>query len=169
MTEVAYVGLVAVVALIRALELGVAKRNLIWARRHGGVETGAEHYPVMVLLHAAFLVGCIVEVTALHRPFVLALGWPMFVLLVCAHVLRWWCIRTLGPQWNTRVIRVPGQPVVTAGPYRWLRHPNYAAVVLEGIALPLVHSAWITAVVFTAANAALLRVRLRVENAALTG
>lgn len=169
MTEVAYVGLVAVVALIRALELGVAKRNLIWARRHGGVETGAQHYPVMVLLHAAFLVGCIVEVTALHRPFVLALGWPMFVLLVCAHVLRWWCIRTLGPQWNTRVIRVPGQPVVTDGPYRWLRHPNYAAVVLEGIALPLVHSAWITAVVFTAANAALLRVRLRVENAALAG
>lgn len=169
MSVVAYVGLVALVALIRALELGVAKRNLLWARRRGGVETGAEHYPIMVLLHAAFLVGCIVEVSALDRPFYLALGWPMLVLLICAHILRWWCIRTLGPQWNTRVIRVPGQPVITDGPYRWLRHPNYAAVVLEGIALPLVHSAWITALVFTVANAALLRVRLQVENAALTG
>jgi methyltransferase len=81
--------------------------------------------------------------------------------------LRWWCIATLGRRWNTRVIVVPGLPLVTGGPYRLTSHPNYVAVVVEGLALPLVYSAWITAVVFTACNAVLLTVRLRVENAAL--
>jgi methyltransferase len=82
--------------------------------------------------------------------------------------LRWWCITTLGPRWNTRVIVVPGLPLVASGPYRLLRHPNYVAVVVEGVALPLVHAAWVTAVVFSLANAALLRVRLRTENDALS-
>jgi methyltransferase len=162
-----YTLLVAAVAGMRLVELSVARRNLRWARERGGVETGAGHYPVMVALHTALLVGCVVEVLAAHRPFVPTLGWPMLVLLVGAHALRWWCIRTLGPQWNTRVVRVPGAPLVTGGPYRWLRHPNYVAVVVEGFALPLVHTAWVTAVAFTVLNAALLRVRLRVEEAAL--
>ena len=80
------------------------------------------------------------------RPFIPWLGWSMLVLVVLAQALRWWCIRTLGVRWNTRVIVVPGLPLVTGGPYRWLRHPNYVAVVVEGIALPLVHTAWVTAV-----------------------
>jgi methyltransferase len=162
-----YVALVAVVALVRLVELSVAQLNLRWARERGGVESGAEHYPVMVALHTGLLVGCVAEVLAGDRPFLPALGWPMLVLLAGAHALRWWCIRTLGPQWNTRVVRVPGAPLVTGGPYRRLRHPNYVAVVVEGIALPLVHTAWITAVAFTVLNALLLRVRLRVENRAL--
>jgi methyltransferase len=87
--------------------------------------------------------------------------------VVLAQALRWWCITVLGPRWNTRVIVVPGLPLVERGPYRWLRHPNYVAVVLEGVALPLVHSAWITAVAFTVVNAGLLRVRISSENAAL--
>ena len=81
--------------------------------------------------------------------------------------LRWWCIATLGPRWNTRVIVVPGLAPVRSGPYRWLSHPNYVAVVAEGVALPLVHASWVTALVFTIANAGLLAVRLRAENAAL--
>jgi methyltransferase len=162
-----YTLLVAAVAVMRLVELSVARRNLRWARERGGVETGAGHYPVMVALHTALLVGCVVEVWAGHRPFVPALGWPMLVLLVAAHALRWWCVRTLGPQWNTRVVRVPGMPLVSGGPYRRLRHPNYVAVVVEGFALPLVHTAWITALVFTVLDALLLRVRLRVERAAL--
>ena len=84
-----------------------------------------------------------------------------------AQVLRWWCITTLGPQWNTRVVVIPDAPRVTGGPYRFFSHPNYVAVVVEGIALPLVHSAWITALVFTVLNAALLRTRIGVENSAL--
>ena len=91
----------------------------------------------------------------------------MLALVVASQALRWWCIATLGPRWNTRVIVVPGMAPVTSGPYRFLRHPNYVAVVVEGIALPLVHAAWITALVFTVLNAALLVVRIRVEDAAL--
>jgi len=131
------------------------------------VESGRGHFPVMVLLHTALLVGALVEVLAADRPFLPLLGWPMLVLVVLAQGLRWWCIATLGPQWNTRVIVVPGATLVAAGPYRLLRHPNYVAVVVEGFALPLVHSAWVTALVFTVANAALLTVRIRCENAAL--
>jgi methyltransferase len=91
----------------------------------------------------------------------------MVVLAVASQGLRWWCIGTLGRRWNTRVIVVPGLPLVRSGPYRFFSHPNYVAVVVEGVALPLVHACWVTAAVFTVANAALLTVRLRVENAAL--
>lgn len=92
----------------------------------------------------------------------------MLLLTAGAQALRWWCISTLGPRWNTRVIVVPGLPLVTGGPYRFLSHPNYLAVVVEGAALPLVHSAWLTATGFTLLNLPLLAVRLRCENAALT-
>ncbi len=163
-----YAVLVLAVVAVRFVELGVARRNLAWARARGGVETGAGHYPVMVALHTALLLGCLVEVFVADRPFLPWLGWPMLALLVAAHALRWWCIRTLGPQWNTRVVRVPGMPLVSGGPYRWFRHPNYVAVVVEGVALPLVHTAWVTALVFTVLNAALLAVRLRVEEQALS-
>jgi methyltransferase len=91
----------------------------------------------------------------------------MLAVVLLAQTLRWWCIATLGHRWNTRIVVVPGVPLVASGPYRWFRHPNYIAVVIEGIALPLVHSAWITAVVFTVINAMLLRVRIAAENAAL--
>jgi methyltransferase len=161
----AYVLLIAAVAVERFAELVVAQRNRAWSRARGGVEFGARHYPAMVILHTGLLAGCVVE--ALHRPFIPALGWPMLAIVLCAQGLRWWCIATLGPQWNTRVIVVPGAPRVTGGPYRFLSHPNYVAVVLEGLALPMVHTAWITAIVFTVLNAALLRTRINVENAAL--
>jgi len=95
-----------------------------------------------------------------------------YLLGPCSHscspqVLRWWCITTLGKRWNTLVVIVPGMPRVTGGPYRWLSHPNYVAVVIEGIALPMVGFAWVTALIFTALNLPLLTVRLRVENKAL--
>ncbi len=158
--------LVAVVA-VRFVELAVSKRHLAWARSQGGVEYGAGHYPVMVCLHAALLVGCLVEPWAADRPFLPWLAWPMLAVVVSAHALRWWCIRSLGRRWTTRVVVVPGLPLVTTGPYRWLRHPNYVAVVAEGVALPLVHTAWLTCLGFTAANLALLRVRVGVEEQAL--
>ena len=166
-TQGLYALLVGVVVVARLVELGVARRHLRWARQHGGVEVGAGHYPVMVLLHAGLLVGCLVEVLLLGAPFVPALAAGMLALLLAAHALRWWCIRSLGPQWNTRVVVVPGLPLVSRGPYRFLRHPNYVAVVAEGIALPLVHGAWGTAAVFTVCNTALLAVRIRVEERAL--
>jgi methyltransferase len=162
-----YVVLIGAIAGERIVELIVSKRNWAWSRERGGTEFGAGHYPVMVALHTALLAGCLLETLALHRPFIAALGWPMLAVVIAAQCLRWWCITTLGPQWNTRVIIVPGAPRVTGGPYRLISHPNYVAVVAEGIALPLVHTAWITAVTFTALNAVLLRTRITVENNAL--
>ena len=121
----------------------------------------------MRALHAAFFVACALEVVGLERPFDARLGLPMLALAAAAQGLRYWAITTLGPRWNVRVIVVPGAPVVTSGPYRWLRHPNYAAVVAEGIAIPLIHGAWWTALGFTLANAWLLATRIRVEERAL--
>lgn len=168
MSDVLFTVLVGLVGLERLAELVVSKRNATWSFARGGIEHGRAHFPVMVVLHTGLLVGAVAEVWIRRPDFVPALGWTMLVLVVLAQGLRWWCIATLGRQWNTRVIVVPGLVRVHDGPYRWLRHPNYVAVAIEGFALPLVHSAWITAVVFTVLNAALLAVRLSVENAALT-
>ena len=164
---IAYTLFVLAVGVERLAEMVVSKRHLAWALARGGREYGRGHFPPMVALHTALLLGCILEVWLLDRPFLPWLGWPMVAVVVATQALRWWCIRTLGSQWNTRVVVVPGMPLVSGGPYRWVRHPNYVAVVLEGIALPLVHGAWITAVVFTLLNAWLLRVRIGVENQAL--
>lgn len=162
-----YVLLIALVGLERLAELVVAQRNLAWSRARGGVEVGLSHYPVMVVLHTGLLVGCLVEVFALNRPFIPALGWPMLAIVIAAQGLRWWCITSLGKQWNTRVVVIPGAERVSGGPYRLMPHPNYVAVVAEGIALPLVHGAWITALAFTVLNALLLRKRISIENSAL--
>jgi methyltransferase len=160
--------LVLLVALERVAELVVSRRNAAWSLRHGGHETGRGHYPVMVVLHTGLLVGMLVEAWV-RRPDVPALlAGVMLALVLASQALRWWCIATLGRRWNTRVIVVPDLPLVRSGPYRFLSHPNYVAVVVEGFALPLVHAAWVTALVFTVANAALLTVRLRVEDRALS-
>ncbi|GFG67223.1 hypothetical protein MKUB_47130 [Mycobacterium kubicae] len=162
-----YYLLILAVAVERLAELVVAQRNARWSFRQGGKEFGRRHYGVMVVLHSALLVGCAVEPWALHRPFIPWLGWPMVALLALCQGLRWWCITSLGKRWNTRVIVLPHAPLVVRGPYRFMHHPNYVAVVVEGFALPMVHTAWLTAVTFTVANAILLSVRLRVENSVL--
>lgn len=162
-----FTALVALVGLERLAELVVSRRNAEWSKQRGGVETGQRHYLVMVVLHTGLLVGALVEVWVRRPEFVPLLGWLMLAAVLASQALRWWCIATLGPRWNTRVIVVPGLPLVSRGPYRWISHPNYVAVVIEGFALPLVHSAWITALVFTVLNAALLTVRIRIENHAL--
>jgi methyltransferase len=148
--------LIALTALERLAELVVSARNARWSFARGAVESGRGHFPAMVALHTGLLLACLVEVHAADRPFVPWLGWSALVLVLASQALRWWCIATLGPRWNTRVIVVPGLPLVSRGPYRWIPHPNYVAVVVEGIALPLVHTAWVTALGFTVLNAILL-------------
>lgn len=162
-----YVLLIAAVAVERLLEMVVAERNRRWSRDRGAIEKGAGHYPVMVVLHTALLAGCLIEVALLHRPFIPVLGWSMLMLVIAAQGLRWWCITTLGRQWNTRVIVIPGAPRITTGPYRLIPHPNYVAVIVEGFALPMVHTAWWTALAFTACNAVLLKARVDIENRTL--
>ena len=163
-----YTALVLATGAERIAELIVSSRNARWSFARGGVEYGRRHFPPMVALHTGLLLACLAEVWLLGRPFLPWLGWPMLVLVLASQALRWWCIGTLGPRWNTRVIVVPGLPLVARGPYRWLHHPNYVAVAVEGFALPLVHTAWITAIAFTVLNAVLLLAyRLPCENRAL--
>lgn len=163
----AYFALLGGVACERLAELRVSRRHETLALAQGGREHGAAGFRVMAVVHTLFLVACGAEVLVLHRAFDARVGVPALALALGAQALRWWCIATLGPRWNVRVIVVPGLAPVTTGPYRWLRHPNYLAVVVEIAALPLVHGAWLTAIVFTALNAGLLAARIRTEEAAL--
>ena len=170
MSVILYVGLVLLTGIERLVELVISKRHAARAFARGGVEHGLGHFPAMVVLHTGLLLACIAEVVLLDRPFLGAVGWPMLVIALLCQAGRYWVIWALGEQWNTRVIVVPGATRVTRGPYRWpwLRHPNYWIVAIEGIALPLVHSAWITALVFTVLNAILLLgFRIPTENRAL--
>lgn len=166
-TRLLYFALVGVVVLERLVELVLTRRNLRWALAHGGVLITEDRYPRMVALHASFLIACPLEVALFDRPFLPWLGVPMLGLLVLTMALRYWAISSLGKHWTTRVVVVPGTEAVRRGPYRFLRHPNYVAVVLELAALPLVHTAWLTAAVWSTANLWVLRDRIRVEEAAL--
>ena len=163
-----YGALVLATGVERLAELVVSARNARWSFARGGRESGRGHFPAMVALHTGLLVACVVEAALADRPFLPWLGWPALVVVLASQALRWWCISVLGPRWNTRVIVVPGLPLVRRGPYRLLSHPNYIAVVAEGVALPLVHTAWVTALVFTLLNAVLLgRFRIPAEERAL--
>jgi len=167
---IAFVALILATGAERIAEMVISKRNAAWAFARGGVEYGQSHFPWMVALHTGFLLAAIAEVVLLDRPFIAWLGWPMLAIALLCQAGRYWVITALGKQWNTRVIIVPGLGRVTRGPYRfaWLSHPNYIIVAIEGIALPLVHSAWITALAFTILNAILLLgFRIPTENRAL--
>jgi methyltransferase len=162
-----YLALLAAVGVERLFELRLSRRNARRALARGGIECGAGHYRFMKALHLVFLVSCGAEVVLLGRAFHPVLAAGMIAAAVLAQALRYWSIWTLGDRWNVRVIVVPGAPVVTSGPYRFVRHPNYAAVAIEGVALPMIHTAWLTALVFTLANAVLLAVRIGSEERAL--
>jgi methyltransferase len=145
----------------------VCKANTRAAFAEGAVEVGRGHYPFLVVLHGAFLISCAVEVLLAGRSFPGSLGFLALALVLLAQVLRYSAVWALGKRWNVRIIVWPGREPVTSGPYRWIRHPNYLAVVIELCFLPLVHGAWITALVFSAANAWMLTVRIREEERAL--
>jgi methyltransferase len=170
LSVVLFTVLVLVTGVERIVELVISTRNARWAFEHGGIESNRRQLPWMISLHVGMLLGALAEVWLLGRPFIAWLGWPMLVITLLSQVARYWVIGTLGRRWNTRVIVVPGLPLVTGGPYRWswLRHPNYVVVAVEGVALPLVHTAWITALVFTVLNAILLLgFRIPAENRAM--
>jgi methyltransferase len=166
-SRILYTVLIGCVAAQRLLELRLSRRHLRALLARGGFEAAPRHYRAMVTLHGAFLAACLLEVWLLHRPLRPLLAAAMAALLAAAAALRVWAIATLGERWTTRIVCLPGAPRVVAGPYRFLRHPNYLAVVVEMAALPLLHGAWLTAVAFSAANAVLLAVRIPAEEAAL--
>jgi methyltransferase len=151
----------------RVAELAVSTRNARRALARGGVEAGRGHYPAMVAFHAAFLAAAALEPVLWPRPWPLGASLAALATALLAQALRWWAVASLGGRWTTRVVVVPGEPPVTAGPYRFLRHPNYLAVVVELLAVPLVGGALVTAALATLGNAALLAVRIPAEERAL--
>ncbi|HWM90472.1 MAG TPA: isoprenylcysteine carboxylmethyltransferase family protein [Thermoanaerobaculia bacterium] len=167
-TRVLYTALVVLAAVGRLLELRIANRNRRLLLARGGIEVAPGHYPWMVALHTAWLISCPLEVWLLGRPFIPWLAAVSLALFLGAFALRYWVISTLGERWTTRIVCLPGVPPITGGPYRWLRHPNYLAVVLEIVSLPLVHTAWLTALVFSLLDGILLRVRIRAEEEGLS-
>ncbi len=162
-----YGGLLSVVLVQRVAELRLARRNEARARALGAQEFGARHYPLFFVIHGTWLLMWFLE--AFRRGPHLACGWQLWLgVFIAAEALRYGSIATLGPAWNTRILVVPGAAPVARGPYRWLRHPNYVAVVLELAALPLVFGAWHTALVIGLANLVLLLgVRIPTEMRAL--
>ncbi|MGK3995627.1 isoprenylcysteine carboxyl methyltransferase family protein [Sorangium sp. So ce1024] len=162
-----YLAFLGAVSIERLAELVLSRRNARRAFARGGVEVGQRHFRVMALMHSAFLAACALEVVLFDRPFPGLLGAAALVVALLAQGLRTWVIATLGEQWNVRIIVVPGAAPVSGGPYRYLRHPNYAAVIIEMAAIPLIHGAWLTALVFSVLNALVLTVRIRAEEEAL--
>jgi methyltransferase len=160
-----YVILIGVLAAERLFELWLSRRNARLQRARGAVEMGAAHFPYMALIHTLFLASCLFE--GLQRPFPGLIGWIALLGAAAAQALRYWAIATLGPRWNVRVLVVPGDAPIQTGPYQFLHHPNYVAVAAEMLCVPLIHGAWITALLFSTLNAAILAVRIRVEDRAL--
>jgi len=153
--------------LQRLWELQIASSNVAHLKRRGAVEFGAKHYPVMVALHTFWLISILAEWykgESSCPPWLVSLGW---VMLIAGQALRWWTIRTLGRRWTTRVLILPGAPLVKEGPFRFLSHPNYLGVCLEIFGLPLIGGCWKTSLLFGCLNLLLLRYRIGVENAAL--
>mgnify|MGYP001394824063 CR=1 FL=1 len=163
----AYLALLVLVAIGRFVELGISRRNQRELQKQGVRKITEPHFRWMVLLHGGVLAAAAIEVVTLHRPLIPALAISMGALFLLANLLRWWVIRTLAGHWNVEVMTSSQVGVVTFGPYRWVRHPNYAAVVIELFALPMIHAAWITALAGTAVNLEILRRRLNVEDAVL--
>ena len=154
--------ILAFVVLQRGAELIYSSRNAARLRQRGGVEFGRSHYPFMVLIHAAWLIAIAIGVW--RNPIVRTVPLAIYAVL---QILRVWVLATLGPFWTTRVISVPGEPLVLRGPYRFFRHPNYLVVIGEIATLPLVFGQVTNALVFSALNLAIIAWRVRVENAAL--
>jgi methyltransferase len=157
---------VGLVGLQRLLELALSRRNERLLRARGAVERGGGHYPLVVVIHASWLLSTLIE--GILRGPGLPFYWPIpLALFLLVQPLRYWAIFSLGEHWSTRILVVPGADLVRRGPYRYVRHPNYVVVAVEILTLPLIFGAWITALVFSILNAALLSVRIRDENRAL--
>jgi methyltransferase len=167
LSVIAYLGLLIVVALLRVYELQISKRHQREMLSRGAEKVSDPRFRWMVLLHTCVLLGAAVEVVFLRRPFYPAFAAVCFAVFLAANVVRWWVIRTLGEHWNVQVVNSTGMGVITSGPFRYVRHPNYAAVFVEMLALPLIHCAWITAIAGSLAHILVLSQRLATEERVL--
>lgn len=156
------IGLLVFVLLTRLVELWIAKRNTRWAKQRGGYEVGKKHYPLLVWLHICFFLGIWLEATSPPEWWVIP-----FAGFVLAQGMRIWVIQSLGRFWNTRIWIVPGRMPKVAGPYRYIRHPNYLVVIIEILTLPIIYQAYLTAILISFLNAYLLwKIRIPIEEKA---
>ena len=155
--------ILALVAVQRLAEVVYANHNTKALLARGATEIGRRHYPLIVLLHASWLAAIVV-----FLPLNATIHWLWFTLFLILQGLRVWVLATLGPYWTTRIISLPGAPLVRKGPYRFIRHPNYTVVAGEIAALPLAFGEWQVALVFTVLNGLMLAWRIRAEDAALS-
>jgi len=162
-----FLALLLAAGLLRLVELRISKRHQKEMATRGAAKVDEPKFRWMVLLHTAVLLGAALEVVLLRRPFIVWLAVPMFAVFLATNAVRWWVIRSLGEHWNVQVVDSTRLGVVTSGPFRYVRHPNYAAVFAEMLALPLIHSAWITAVVGAIAHIGVLAQRLSTEERVL--
>ncbi|HXE76383.1 MAG TPA: isoprenylcysteine carboxylmethyltransferase family protein [Candidatus Xenobia bacterium] len=166
-SEVAYIALLAIVGLLRLVEIRISRRNQRFLASKGVAKIPEPQFRWMVIFHTGILVSAGLEVVLLHRPFIPLLALGTGALFLLANALRFWVIRTMAWHWNVEVMASTRLGVVTGGPYRWIRHPNYVGVFVELLALPLIHTAWLTALVGSALHVLILRRRIRVEESAL--
>jgi methyltransferase len=159
--------LCAAVGACRLVEMTISRRHQRALGAQGAALIPEPIFGAMVALHSGVVAGAALEVLALHRPYVAAVGLPALAVVVLANLLRFWVIATLGVHWNVRVVRSMPLGVVTAGPYRFVRHPNYVAVFFELLALPLVHGAYLTAAAGTLLHLLILRRRVSLEESVL--
>jgi methyltransferase len=155
------------VGACRLIELRISRAHMRAMAARGAEPLAEQVFPAMVALHTGILFGAVIEVLALSRPFILELAVPAVALVVLANALRFWVIASLGPLWNVRVVPSMAMGVVTSGPYRFVRHPNYVAVFVELLALPLIHGAYITSLAGALFHVAVLRRRIATEEAML--
>jgi methyltransferase len=152
----------------RLLELRTANRNTTRLLKAGGIEVGRSHYPLIVILHVCFFASLIIEFVVRRPAAFPSYWWLAFIVFILAQLLRFWVRSTMKARWTTRIIVVPGEQLVDRGPYRYLPHPNYLAVSLELLSVPLIFGLYCTAIIFTVANAAiLLLIRIPMEAQAL--
>jgi methyltransferase len=167
LSVILYLALLLTVAALRLLELRVSRNHQQQMIARGAKKISDPKFRWMVLVHTAVLVGAALEVVFLKRPFIAWLAAPMLALFLAANAVRWWVIRTMGQHWNVQVVDSTQLGVVTSGPFRFVRHPNYAAVFVEMLALPLIHTAWITAAAGAVAHVGVLAQRLSAEERVL--
>ena len=163
----AYLALLVAVGIGRVVELVISRRNHRRLAAQGAQAIPEPHFRWIVFLHVAVLIGAGAEVLLLHRPLIPALAIPMLILFVLSNVLRWWVIRVLADLWVVQIMDSSSIKVVSNGPFRWVRHPNYTGVVMEVFSLPMIHTAWITALAGTLGYILPLRRRLKLEDAFL--
>jgi methyltransferase len=162
-----HLALVAAVGAERLVELLISRRNLRRVAARGGLVADRRTFWEVAAFQVAWLAASAAEPVLLPRPFVAPLAVTAVAALIACQGLRYWAVATLGDRWSLRIVVVPGEPAARAGPYRFVRHPNYLAVMVETLALPLLHTAWLTAATSLLLAIPLWRRRARVEEAAL--